>query len=306
MPLDPRAERLLRMLSASTDGPRAETTEDRRRGLASLAEMVGGAAPDMAAVDTLACPGPDGPAPIRRYRPKNIAPGAILYLHGGGWVAGSLDTHDGVCRRLANASGRTVFAVDYRLAPEHPFPAGLKDAVAAIRWLQDEASALGVGRDLVVAGDSAGGTLAAAACLALPPARKPTLLLLICPILDIARESASRREYAKGYFLSRETLARDLADYAPPGADLADPRLSPLYADDLSALPPTQVHVAEFDPFRDEGLALAARLQAAGRPVTSTLHPGMIHYFYAMPGAIPYADKALTEIGTAVRTALER
>ena len=308
MPLDPRAERLLRMLSASAQDPQAETVEDRRRGLSSLTEMVGGASPEVAAVDMLACPGSVSGRliPIRRYRPENAAPGAMLYLHGGGWVAGSLDTHDGVCRRLANASGRTVFAVDYRLAPEHPFPAGLEDAIAAIRWLQDEAATLDVAGDLVVAGDSAGGTLATAACLALPGARKPALLLLICPILDIATESASRRDFAEGYFLSQATLARDLADYIPAGADLSDPRLSPLHAMDLSALPPTLVQVAEFDPFRDEGLALVARLQAAGRPVTGALQPGMIHYFYAMPGAIPYADKALAEIGAAVREELDR
>jgi acetyl esterase len=118
----------------------------------------------------------------------------------------------------------------------------------------------------------------------------------------------SRRAFAEGYFLSRETMARDLADYLPAlsfgGADLNDPRLSPLHAADLASLPPIHIHVAEFDPFRDEGLAFAARLRASGGAASSTLHPGMIHYFYAMPGAIPYAETALAEIGTAVKAAL--
>ncbi len=305
MPLDPRAQRLLHMLSASAQGPASQSVEDRRSGLASLTAMVGGEAPQMAAVDDLQAPGPGGPMPVRRYRPLHAGDGAILFFHGGGWVAGSLDTHDGVCRRLAIASGCHVFAVEYRLAPEHPFPAGLDDAAAAIAWMAGAAGDFGVDpQKLVVAGDSAGGTLATAACLARPRGEPPiALLLLICPILDLAEESASRRAFAEGYFLSAATMAKDLADYTPKGADLRDPRLSPLHAIDLSPLPPTHIHVAEFDPFRDEGLAFAERLTAMGGETTATLHPGMIHYFYAMPGAIPYAETALAEIGAAVRGA---
>ena len=295
------------MLSVSADAAQAETAEDRRAGLAGLTAAVGGEAPGVEAVEDLQTPGPAGPLTLRRYRPKDAGGGAILFLHGGGWVAGGLDTHDGVCRRLANASGCQVFALAYRLAPEHPFPAGLKDALSALQWLADQGVSHGVDpAKLVLAGDSAGGNLAAAACLMARDRGGPAIALqvLICPILDLAGESASRDAFAEGYFLSRTTMGRDLIDYLPVGAYLGDPRLSPLHASDLAGLPGTHIHVAEFDPFRDEGLAYAERLTAAGGPVCCTQHAGMIHYFYAMPGAIPYAETALREIGDAVKMAL--
>lgn len=306
MPLDPRAQRLLHMLAASAADAPMESAEDRRRSLINLAQAVGGEAPAVAAVEDLQLPGPGGPLTLRQYRPDDARRGAILMLHGGGWVAGDLDTHDGVCRRLANASGQQVFALDYRRAPEHPFPAAFLDALATIRWMADRAGALDFDADkLVVAGDSAGGDLAAAACLALRDGGPLIALqLLICPILDLTRTSASHREFAEGYFLSRSTLERDLSDYVPTGANLLDPRLSPLHAADVSRLPPTHIHTAQFDPFRDEGAAFAARLQAAGIATSLTQHAGMIHYFYAMPGALPYAEKAMAEIGAAVKTAL--
>lgn len=295
------------MLAASAGDAGPQTVEDRRRGLASLTEMAGGEAPEVASVEDGALPGPAGSVPFRLYRPMSPGAGVMVFLHGGGWVAGDLDTHDGVCRRLANASGCAVFAIAWRLAPEHPFPAGLEDACAAVAWVAQNAARFGAdAAKLVVAGDSAGGGLAAAAGLLARDRGGPriALTLLICPILDLATESASRRAFAEGYFLSQATLARDLAEYLPYGSDLYDPRLSPLHAGALEALPPAHIHVAEFDSFRDEGLAFAERLDAAGGTVSSTIHPGMIHYFYAMPGAIPYADKALAEIGAAVKAAL--
>ncbi len=306
MPLDPRAQRLLHMLSVSAGVAEPETADDRRRGLASLTASVGGEAPYVASVEDISLPGAAGPLILRRYQPEGEGVGAILFLHGGGWVAGSLDTHDGVCRRLANASGCQVFALDYRLAPEHPFPAGLEDGLTALRWLAANAGAFQFDpAKLVMGGDSAGGNLAAA-CLLAREDHDPNiaLQLLICPILDLARESESRSAFAQGYFLSRATMERDLADYLPPETDLFDPRVSPLHAPDLSGLPPTHIHVAEFDPFRDEGLAYAERLNAAGVTVSSRQHAGMIHYFYAMPGAVPHAEAALRDIGAAVKAAL--
>ncbi len=299
------------MLSVSAGAAEPQTAEERRSGLASLTASVGGEAPTVASVEDLSMPSAEGLLALRRYRPEGVREGAILFLHGGGWVAGSLDTHDGVCRRLANASGCQVFALDYRLAPEHPFPAGLEDVLAALLWLAASAEAFQFDRaKLAIAGDSAGGNLAAAACLLAGGAGGPNIALqiLICPILDLAEESGSRRSFAEGYFLSRATMARDLADYlrghALEGADLNDPRLSPLHAADLAGLPPTHIHLAEFDPFRDEGLAYAEHLKRARVPVRGVLHPGMIHYFYAMPGAIPYAEAALRDIGAAAKVAL--
>ena len=231
-------------------------------------------------------------------KPERVLPG-IVFFHGGGWVAGSLETHDGFCRRLANESGCRVIAVDYRLAPEHPFPAWPG------RWLSPPSSISRAipkpfGIDparLGIAGDSAGGTLAAAICRI---ARDrdvggPAIAfqLLICPILDIHGESAARRELAEGYFLDRETLRRDLELYCPAGADSSDPRLSPLLAEDFAGLPPAFIHTGQFDPFGDEGEAYAARLSGAGVAVHGRAHPGMIHYFYCMPRMIPYAHQAV-------------
>ena len=314
MPLDPRAARLLRMLAAS-DGSGADRlgAEDRRRDLQALAAGFGGEPPP-AQTRNLTLPGQGGDIPVRRYDapaspsafPEPGAPpgGAVAYLHGGGWVAGGLDTHDGVCRRLARASGAPVFAVDYRLAPEHPFPAGLDDAEAAVRGLLARAAALGFDpARLVLAGDSAGANLAAAVCGRLrdlsPPVR---LLVLICPILDVAAKSPSRRAYGEGFFLRAEAMARDLQGYAGD-VDLAGPELSPLRAA-LAGLPPVRVHVAEYDPFRDEGVAYVHALRAAGVEARLTEHAGQIHYFYALPAALPRAEAALAEIGREVREAL--
>jgi acetyl esterase/lipase len=297
MTLDPHAGRLLRMLAATGRSAGGGTLQDRRRSLDSLAKVAAGSPTPMNEVEALSIAGPGGALPLRCYRPFGATRGTLLFLHGGGWVAGGLDTHDGVCRRLAQASGAAVLAVDYRLAPEHQFPAAFNDAIAAIRWASVRSEMF------VVAGDSAGANLAAAACLALGEAVSPTALLLLCPILDLARESPSRRAFSEGYFLSAEAMTQDLEDYVPQGADLFDPRLSPLHARDLSALPPTHLHVAEFDPFRDEGLAFGERLKTAGVDVHMTQHAGMIHYFYALSGAVPYADQALGRIGADIKAA---
>jgi acetyl esterase/lipase len=308
VPLDRGAQRLLKMLAVVGQGAgAARSAAGRRQALASLAEMVEQTPAGTVETRDLAIPGPGGPIGARLYAPPAHAhepQGAVVYLHGGGWVAGGLATHDGVCRRLALASGMKVLAVDYRLAPEHPFPAALEDALAALRWASDAAADLGIdARRLAIAGDSAGGGLAAAVAQS---AERPPLALqvLICPILDLAEASGSRREFAEGYFLDAATLAADVADYAGPRADLRDVRLSPLRASTLGGLPPALIHTAEFDPFRDEGEAYARRLSAAGVAVRQTRHDGMIHYFYAMPRPIPHAGEALAAIGGEIAEAL--
>lgn len=300
MPLDRGAQRLLRMLAAAGQGAGGSRTADERRGaLENLAEMVE-VAPD-GALDARDLAISDIGA--RLYTPEPASAGLMVYFHGGGWVAGSLTTHDGVCRRLALAAGHKVLAVDYRLAPEHPFPAACDDALVAVRWAAEHADVLDFDpARLAVAGDSAGAGLAA--MVAQSPGRPPLALqLLICPILDLSRESASRRDFAEGYFLDPATLAADLADYCA-GRDLTDPRLSPLLAETLTDQPPTLIHTAEFDPFRDEGEAYAQRLADAGWDVRHTRHDGMIHYFYAMPRAIPHAETALAAIGAEIAARL--
>jgi len=232
---------------------------------------------------------------------------AMVFFHGGGWVAGNLETHDGLCRRLCNATGCRLIAVEYRLAPEHPFPEGLRDGCAAVAYVLRNARTFGVDpQRLGVAGDSAGATIAATICRMARDAGGPKLAfqLLLCPILDVYGEAASRRELSEGYFLDRETLLRDLELYCP-GADLADPRLSPLCAGEFAGLPPAFIHTGQFDPFADEGEAYAERLGASGVPVHGRGHEGMIHFFYAMPRMIPYAVDAARVIGAEIRYAVQ-
>ena len=312
MPLDRHARRFLEMLAAAghATGRYADVAE-RRDALTNLADMVD--PPGMVEIggvrDQL-MPVSDGHIVLRTYSPlgdpARVLPG-ILFFHGGGWVAGSLDTHDGLCRRLANETGCRVIAVDYRLAPEHPFPFGLADAVAALKYVTAQPKLFGIdARRLGVAGDSAGGTLAAVLCRIVRDAGGPAIAfqLLLCPILDVHGESAGRRELAQGYFLDSETLARDLELYAGDN-DLSDIRLSPLRAEEYAGLPPAYIHTAQFDPFADEGETYAQRLGGFGVPVAGRAHPGMIHYFYCMPRMIPYAHEAMRIIGAEIRHAVQ-
>ncbi|GAC1308705.1 MAG: alpha/beta hydrolase [Steroidobacteraceae bacterium] len=265
-------------------------------------------APVAAAVDwTIA--GRDGAVLVRVYTPVHAA-GAMLpgmvYLHGGGLVAGAVATHEPVARALAHAAACRVVSVEYRLAPEHSFPAALDDALAAVRQVAAHAADFGIdSAKLGICGDSAGGTLAAATCQAI--ARdggepKLALQLLICPILDFSRQTASRCELASGYLVDQDLVDYDLSLYAMDGVDRADPRVSPAQAGDLSGLPRTIIHTAEFDPFRDEGRHYFDRLETTGAALSYTCHAGMIHLFYGLGAVIPYASGAWERIGAEVRT----
>jgi acetyl esterase/lipase len=310
MPIDRRAERLLAMLAAVGGGADApQPPAARREALRALAAMADDASAPAASRDC-AIAGPAGAIALRIYAPHDAGPQqrpALMFFHGGGWVAGDLVTHDGFCRRLCAASGWRVIAVDYRRAPEHPFPAALDDAAAATRWAAANAAALGIDpARLAVGGDSVGAGIAVAVALAARDAGGPRLALqlLVCPILDVGRSGGSRAAFAEGHFISRAAFGRDIADYAP-GVAADDPRLSPLRAASLAGLPPAIVHTAEFDPFRDEGEAYAARLAAAGVPARAHRHVGMIHYFYALARAIPAGAEAATLIGKQMREVIE-
>jgi acetyl esterase len=240
-----------------------------------------GAPAELADVRDATVPGPAGPIPIRHYRPST-APGlpVVVYLHGGGWVLGDLDTHDATCRDLAAHSGAAVVAVHYRRAPEHRFPAALEDALAVTRHVARDAPAV------AVAGDSAGGNLAAVVALELRGEVALAHQALVYPVTD-ARVGAtgSYERFAEGHFLTRRDM-RFFVDAYAPGVDPADPRLSPLAAPDLSGLPPASVVLAEADPLHDEGLAYAERLRAAGVPVDVRVFPGQVHPFVALAGII--------------------
>jgi acetyl esterase len=236
---------------------------------------------DVAAVEEVDA----GGVPARLYRPSAADARALVYLHGGGWVVGSPDSHDGITRALAARSACAVVSVDYRLAPEHPFPAGLEDARAATRW-----ALAGFGR-VAVGGDSSGATLAAVVARELPVAAQ----LLICPALEHRFDTASYEQFATGYALTRDAMRWYWSQYLGD-ADGGRPDASPLRASDLAGLPPAIVVVAECDPLRDDGLRYAERLEAAGVTVTLLRYEGMIHNFVRFAAVIDRASAALDDI----------
>lgn len=254
-------------------------------------------------------PGPDGDVVVRCYRPHGALhpEPAVVYLHGGGWAAGDLVSHDPTCRLLAAASGCQVVSVDYRLAPEHRFPAALDDALAAYRWVLDHADELGVVPGAVaVMGDSAGGNLSAALCLearrlGLP---EPALQCLVYPAVECHFRTESCQTFARGFGLSLDDMHWFRDQYLPDEADWDDPRASPLLAEDLSGLPAAFVVTAGFDPLRDEGLAYADRLAEAGVPVLSRCYDDMIHGFHAalaLPDALAAAEEIAVHVGRVLR-----
>jgi acetyl esterase len=313
MPLDPKVRRFLDTLAAMNPPSALSLTVEERRGALAHLLSFAGRPEAVGEITHLTLPGPGGPLGVRRYTPSGASAleplPALIYFHGGGLVAGTLDTHDPICRSLSNASGCRVLSVDYRLAPEHPFPAAIADGCAATAWIAAHASELGVdaGR-LGLCGDSAGATLAAVVCQMTMAAGEVPLAcqFLLCPITDFAAESDSRRRFALGYLVDRDTLAHDLKYYLGAEASPCDPRISPLRAPDVRRLPPTVVHTAEFDPLRDEGQAYAEKLTSAGVPTIYRCHPGMIHLFYGMRGILAYAGAAFGIMGEDIRSVLAR
>lgn len=234
---------------------------------------------------------------------------ALLYLHGGGWVLGNLDSHDEVCRLLANEAGAVVLCPDYRLAPEHRFPAAVEDAADTLAWLRREAVSLGVDPEgIAVGGDSAGGNLAAVTALGSRADGGPPLVaqLLFYPNTDAGQDFGSVRRFAEGYGLTAATMRwfRDLT--IRNADDIADWRLSPLRAPDLSGAPPAYVAIAEADILSDEGIAYADRLAAAGVPVAVEHWPGLIHGFVSMGRHIPQSREAIRSAAAAWRRFWER
>jgi acetyl esterase/lipase len=309
VPLDPRVQRFLGFIAAGNPpDARQASVAERRAGLAGLMKL-GRTHIPLAHIEDRWVRGYAGDLPARLYSPVDDAaplPG-LVYFHGGGLVAGSIETHDAIARALAVSGACRVLSVDYRLAPEHRFPCALQDCQSAIEDVAHRAAEfkLDSGR-LGIAGDSAGATLAAATCQSLARSGGPPLALqlLLCPILDYSRATASRLELSSGYLVDQATLDHDLMHYLPPGADAADPRVSPLLAAGLEGLPKTLIHTAEFDPLRDEGRNYFERLGRERIEVSYTCHPGMIHLFYGLGAVIPYARQAFEQIGVQVRAAL--
>jgi len=246
----------------------------------------------VAAVEDRTIPGPAGEIPVRIYTPAGEAPFPVLvWLHGGGWVLGTLDGSDHVCRELTNAASCVVVSVDYRLAPEHLFPAAPDDCEAAYNWVVANAASFGGDPARVaVGGDSAGGNLAAVVSLRAKEhgSPLPVLQLLVYPVTDHNFDRPSYRANAEGYLLTRVAMQWFWDYYVPDPGQRSHPHASPLYASDLSGLPPALILTAEFDPLCDEGAAYGELLRQAGVPVTVTHYDGMIHGFF---GQFPVIDK---------------
>ncbi|MGR6964616.1 alpha/beta hydrolase [Geodermatophilus sp. URMC 61] len=287
------------MLAESGMPPMHEGTAEAAR--AQFLALGAARSPDqvvpVGAVEDTTVPGAEGDLRARVYRPEGEGPfPTVAFLHGGGWVIGDLETHDQSVREICRTSRAVVVAVDYRLAPEHPFPAAAEDAVAAARWIAAHLGELGGDDRLAVAGDSAGGNLAAVVAQQLIAEGTPlTAQLLIYPAVDALSEYASRTENARGYFLEKDTMDWFYGHYAGAWDDAKDPRLSPLHAADLSGLPPAVVVTAEYDPLRDEGEAYGEALRAAGVEARVRRYDGLIHGFFAMGAVSPAAQAAVDE-----------
>jgi acetyl esterase len=304
--LDPGVRALLEFVTAQAD-PLLESMSpvDARAFTKARSAAVAGTPEPVRSVKDLSIPGPVGEIPLRIYRPDAGAPiPALIYIHGGGWVIGDLDTHDIVCRAIARRAGAVVVSVDYRLAPEYKFPAAVVDCYAATEWVSANAERLGIDQARIsVGGDSAGGNIAAVVCLKARDEGGPRIALqvLVYPVTDLSSfATGSYEEFADDHYLTRSLMEWFRGHYLSSMDDARNPHASPLLARDLSGLPPALIITAECDPLRDEGEAYAARLEQAGVSVTSTRYAGMIHPFFSMSGAIPRAFDALQQVAETV------
>jgi acetyl esterase len=311
MPLDPLVKTFLDR-AASIPRPKAWDVPPAitRQSFAGMMQLT--AARDVAVgrIDNFIIPGPGGEIRARGYAPV-AASGplpALIYFHGGGFVAGSLESHDGLCRQFAAEGSFKVIAVDYRLAPENPYPAAVDDAWAATQWIEQNAADLGVdaGR-IAVGGDSAGAMLAAIVTQMAKEkgGLKLAFQLLMFPNTQIGGETSSLNEFAVGYFLERRAIEYFHSLYLPPGTDTNAPRVSPLYAKDFAGLPPAYVMLGGYDPLHDEGLAYADKLKAAGVKVAIADYADMVHCFIYLQTILPQAHDAVAAAAKAVREALD-
>lgn len=308
MALDSQARAFLDQLVDSPFDDVSRMTPELFRAAHAPIGQLGGPLEDVARLENRAIPGPAGPIPIRVYTPSGPLPmPALVYFHGGCFVAGTLDMEDSTCRALANAGECVVVAADYRLAPEHKFPSAVEDAYAATAWVAANARNLGIdpGR-IAVGGHSAGGNLAAVvAQLAHKRGGPPVAFqLLVFPIVDCAGDTPSRSEHASGYLLTRDMLDWSTRQYLRSKRDAEIPEASPLLAQDLGGLPPALVMTAEYDPLRDEGERYAERLREAGVAATVKRYDGAIHAFFILSGIIDQGKQAIRDAGDALRRAL--
>jgi acetyl esterase len=312
MPLDPQVQTLLQLIKQANQPEAWQLTPDQAR--ESYLTRVNRLKVDepIHRTQDRRIPGPGSDIPIRTYWPRELKPceklPVLLWYHGGGFVIGSLETHDSACRMLANRADCIVVSVDYRLAPEHKFPAAVEDCEAALKWVALHAIEIGGDpRALAVGGDSAGGNLAAAVAILAREAAHPKLAfqLLVYPCVAPEPETSSHHKFKEGYVLSRNSITYFYKQYLRSGKDAKDFRFAPLVHEDLSGLPPALVIVAGYDPLRDEGVEYARRLVEAGNRVRLTNYEGMVHGFYLMGGAVDAAKRAVAESAAMLREAFD-
>jgi acetyl esterase len=307
MPLDPECDALLTQVTEMGLPPPETLTVDENRAMIMEFASVAGPPEDVARVADIEVPGPAGPIPVRVYVPLGDVPFPVLvYFHGGGWVIGNLDSHDIPLRALANRAGAVIASVDYRLAPEHPFPAAPEDCYAATEWVASNIAEYGGDPSrLAVGGDSAGGNLAAVVAQMARDRGGPAIgfQLLVYPAVDASMSSASIAENGEGYLLTKGWMDWFYGHYLTRPEDADDPLASPVRTEDLTGLPPALVITAEFDPLRDEGEAYADALRRAGVAATATRYDGMIHGFFSMGAAISRSSDAIDEAAAALRAA---
>ncbi|MGH7788401.1 MAG: alpha/beta hydrolase [Candidatus Binatia bacterium] len=309
MPLDPQAQALLDQLAAMGGKSLSSMPVAEARQMMEMLSAMRGSEVAIETVGDRRVPGPRGDIPVRVYQPKGSGLPVLVYFHGGGWVLGGLETHDGVCRSLAAGAGCAVVSVDYRLAPEHKFPAAAEDCYAATQWVAAHAAEIGAdAKRLAVGGDSAGGNLAAVVAQMARDRQGPSVIfqLLVYPATDAAFDTPSYHENAEGYLLTTQDMRWFWNHYLNSPADAENPIASPLRARSLAGLPPALVITAEFDPLRDEGELYGRRLDDAGVHTKVSRYDGMIHGFFGMGMLIDKAKAAVQEAVGTLRLAFAR
>lgn len=313
MPIDPQMQAFLDQQAALGAPPLHQLTPEQIRAgqRMQLEQAALYYTPEpVARIETRTIPAPTGEIPIRIYTPEGDGPFPLLvFFHGGGWVIGNLDTHDDLCRALTNAAGCVVFAVDYRLAPEHKFPAATEDCYAATEWAADHTDELHADpKRIAVGGDSAGGNLSAVVTMMARDRGGPNLIfqLLIYPATDFRGETPSHKENANAPILDTETMRWFSNHYLNSEEDKLNPVASPILASDFSNLPPALVITAEYDPLRDEGEAYAEKLKAAGVPATVRRYDGLVHGFFSFGVGVDKVQQAMVETAATLREAFSK
>ena len=309
--LDSRAQMLLDFFDAANPPVSFVTVERLREQIDKISLLLDAPTAEMESVREITIAGPAAPIRLRIYEPRGLGSERplIVYLHGGGFVCGSLDSHDAVCRQMASEAGAVTLSVDYRTAPEHRYPAAADDAVAAYTWIHDNAEALGgTPNTIAIAGDSAGGNLAAVVSREIVASGRaaPVAQALIYPVVDLHVETPSRRAFSHGFLLTEELIAWFARHYLGDTVDIEDTRQACLRWSDVSGLPPTLMQTAGFDPLRDEGRAFADKLRDAGVATTYTCYGDMFHGFINMTKAFPQARTLIAETAAFLRQNLAR